>query len=98
MVNTVDVVRVTSVGMPEGSKPRKMSIPINPKHLVVGDIIHVRGGDAIPADCSWAGGEEILVRGSTSKPTRSHDTTHDATRDHPTRSLEPHIRTRTCVC
>jgi len=60
MVNTVDVYRMTNEGQ-EGQKPRKMHIPKDPKELVVGDIIHVRGGDAIPADCSWAGGEEILV-------------------------------------
>ena len=63
MVNTVDVVRITDEGK-KGQKPRKMNIPIDPQYLVVGDIIHVRGGDAIPADCSWAGGEEILVSGA----------------------------------
>ena len=63
MVNTVDVYRMTNEGQ-EGQKPRKMHIPKDPKELVVGDIIHVRGGDAIPADCSWAGGEEILMGGA----------------------------------
>lgn len=36
-------------------------IPLSPRELVVGDIIHVRGGDAIPADCSFHSGADIQV-------------------------------------
>lgn len=54
MVNHVDTVRY-------GEDGRKTYVPLNPKFLVVGDTIHVRGGDAIPADCSFCEGEEISV-------------------------------------
>ena len=43
MVNHVDTLRY-------GPDGRKTYIPLDPKELVVGDTIHVRGGDAIPAD------------------------------------------------
>ena len=43
MVNHVDTLRY-------GEDGRKTYIPLDPKELVVGDTIHVRGGDAIPAD------------------------------------------------
>ena len=36
--------------------------PLYPKDLVPGDIITVRGGDAIPADCEYFSGPEIAVR------------------------------------
>ena len=54
MVNHVDTVRY-------GEDGRKTYVPLNPKFLVVGDTIHVRGGDAIPADCSFLEGSEISV-------------------------------------
>mmetsp|Transcript_109708 Transcript_109708/g.318950 ORF Transcript_109708/g.318950 Transcript_109708/m.318950 type:complete len:924 (-) Transcript_109708:290-3061(-) len=54
MVNHVDTVRY-------GEDGRKTYVPLNPKFLVVGDTIHVRGGDAIPADCSFLEGSEISI-------------------------------------
>lgn len=53
MVNHVDTIRIVD--------GRRTYVPLDPKQLVVGDVIHLRGGDAIPADCEFWEGADIQV-------------------------------------